>query len=193
MKRDQLWEAMLNGEETAFSKIYEQYAYRLLAYGSKITFDETIVKDAIQDVFVRLWNNRKTISSVSNVKVYLFKSLRNRLYKILELEKRYEQEIAEDKKPTVISCIEDAIILSELKKEQLLKLHHYLQKLPTHQREAIHLRFFQNLQITEIAALMDVNNQSVSNSIYRGLNTLRSKLLPAQMSTFSKKTKDSSK
>ena len=187
-KEDQLWKTMLDGDETAFSKIYQEYAYRLLAYGSKIAFDETIVKDAIQDVFVRLWKNRKTISAVSNVQVYLFKSLRNRLYKILELEKKYETALLDEKIQVGVLSIEDAMILSEFKKEQLLKLHHYLQKLPTHQREAIHLRFFQNLQITEIAALMEVNNQSVSNSIYRGLNTLRFKFRPTKLSTISKKT-----
>lgn len=187
-REDQLWKTMLDGDETAFSKIYQEYAYRLLAYGSKIAFDETIVKDAIQDVFVRLWKNRKTISAVSNVQVYLFKSLRNRLYKILELEKKYETALLDEKIQVGVLSIEDAMILSEFKKEQLLKLHHYLQKLPTHQREAIHLRFFQNLQITEIAALMEVNNQSVSNSIYRGLNTLRFKFRPTKLSTISKKT-----
>ena len=191
MKASQLWQSMLHGDESAFTQLYQSYSYRLLAYGSKIAFDENTVKDAIQDVFVRLWKNRNTISPVQNVRVYLFKSLRNRLYKMLELAHKYEKEVTEDMTSTTIPSIEDAIILSELKKEQFLKLHYYLQNLPTHQREAIHLRFFQNLKITEIADLMDINKQSVSNSIFRGLATLRSKFRSCQNLTLNKKVDNS--
>ena len=184
----QLWQSMLNGSEMAFSKIYQKYSPALFAYGSKISFDENIVKDAIQDVFIHLWNKRNTLPEVKNVRVYLLKSLRNRLFRILEKHGKFEKEITDDL--LITPSKEDSIILQELKKEQLLKLHFHLQNLHTRQREVIHLKFFQNLKTAEIAELLDINYQSVSNIIHRGLNTLKTKFQPSNFSFEKKKTRN---
>lgn len=181
-----LWQAMLKGSQSAFSQIYQFYSRPLTAYGSKISFDESIVQDAIQDVFVKLWNKRSTLPLVKNVRVYLLKSLRNRLFRILEKHGKFEKEISEDLGSTPSK--ETSIILQELKKEQLLKLHFHLQNLPTRQREVIHLKFFQNLKTSEIAELLDINYQSVSNIIHRGLLTLKAKFQPSQSSSDLKKS-----
>lgn len=184
----QLWQAMLKGSEVAFSQIYQLYSLPLLAYGSKISFDENVVKDAIQDIFVNLWNKHKHLPQVSNVRVYLFKSLRNRLFRILEKNGKFERKI--DYEMLTVPSKENAIILQELKKEQLLKLHFHLQNLPTRQREVIHLKFFQNLKTAEIAELLDINYQSVSNIIHRGLNTLKTKFQPSSLPSENKKTRN---
>ena len=176
LKTDQiasLWKSMIRGNSEAFSNIYKLHSRSLMAYGTKISRDESIVKDAMQDVFVNLWNKRKSLPEVSNVRVYLLKSLRHRLIRILEKNGQFIEEI--DEVIITVPSDEDSIILQELKKEQLLKLHYHLQNLPIRQREVIHLRFFQNLKSSEIAEMLQINSQSVSNIIYRGLNTLKSK------------------
>ena len=182
----QLWQAMLNGSEEAFSQIFKFYSHSLTTYGSKISFDESIVKDAIQDVFVHLWNKRATLPEVQNVRVYLLKSLRNRLFRILEKHGKLDHEIKDDL--IIKASPEETLILKELKKEQLLKLHFYLQNLPTRQREVLHLKYFQNLKTAEIAELLDINYQSVSNTIQRGLNTLKTKFQSFNPSIENKKT-----
>ena len=185
-KDTHLWQTMLSGNEVAFSKIYQKYYPSLYAYGSKISFDENIVKDAIQDVFIHLWNKRNTLPEVKNVRVYLLKSLRNRLFRILEKHGKIEKEVEDDL--IIVPSKENSIILQELKKEQLLKLHFHLQNLPTRQREVIHLKFFQNLKTAEIAELLNINYQSVSNIIHRGLNTLKTKFQTSNLSFENKKT-----
>jgi RNA polymerase sigma factor, sigma-70 family len=182
----QLWKTMLKGNETAFSQIYQLYSGPLQAYGSKIFFDESIVQDAIQDIFIHLWNKRSTLPIVNNVRVYLLKCLRNRLFRILEKQGKIQHEIEDNL--IGIPSQEDSIILKELKKEQLLKLHFHLQNLPIRQREVIHLKFFQNLNTKEIATLLSINYQSVSNTIHRGLNTLKTKFQASNLTFENKRT-----
>lgn len=182
-----LWEELLNSNHDAFKQLYQKYYHSLIAYGAKVYFDENIIKDAIQDVFINIWKKHKTLPQVQNVRLYLFKSLRNRLYSLLKSTKITEQEIEDSS--IVVESPEKLIILSELKKEQLFKLRFYLQHLPIHQREPIHLKFFQNLTIEEIAELMNIKKQSVSNNIHRGLNTLRTKFTHHKPTSLNKKFK----
>lgn len=174
-KDDALWVKFLAGEKRAFELIYRKYARILFAYGSKISFDNTIVKDAIQELFIHLWDKKDSLKSVQNVKVYLLKSLRNKLYRTLDKKEKFNNLDCIETKLSNPS-IQESIILEELKKEQLLKLHYHLQQLPTRQREVVHLKYFQNLKNPEIAELLDINYQSVANILHRGLNNLKVKL-----------------
>jgi RNA polymerase sigma factor (sigma-70 family) len=58
-----------------------------------------------------------------------------------------------------------------------------LEQLPERQREVIHLRYFQNLKNEEIADIINVNYQSVSNLLHRAVKNLKKQLI-AKRSTF---------
>ena len=64
---------------------------------------------------------------------------------------------------------EEVIIfqLNELKRQMLT--------LPTREREALHLRYYEDLSVPEIAEVMNVNRQSVSNFLQKALSKLRSR------------------
>ena len=74
-----IWNSFLKGEEDAFDKIYSFYYKNLYEYGMRKYNNEIIVQDAIQNLFVRLWANRKGLSKTTNIKYYLFSSLKNQM------------------------------------------------------------------------------------------------------------------
>ena len=168
-----LWQSIRKSNKSAYSQVYKKYVGSLRMYGAKLSFDQGVIKDAIQDVFIKIWDCRTTLPEVENVKLYLLKSLRNRLINLWKKEKTRKNNASYDAVDQI--SIESMIIMQELKKEQLVKLHFHLQNLPIRQREVIHLKYFQNLKTAEIAEMLNINSQSVSNSIYRGLNTLKFK------------------
>ena len=59
--------------------LYNLYVDDLFTYGCYLGFDGEIVKDAIHDVFVKLTMDDAQIKEITNIKFYLFKSLKNRL------------------------------------------------------------------------------------------------------------------
>ncbi len=168
-----LWKQLTKGDDRAFSQIYESNYQNLVTYGVKMGAEISVVKDAIQDIYINIWNKRGSLPQVNNIRFYLLKSLRNRVIRLSETDKKNQVNLVNQADHT--SSPEELLILSELKQEQLLKLRFYIQHLPLHQRETIHLRFFQNLKIAEIAELMGINKQSVSNNIHRGFLALRDK------------------
>ncbi len=170
----QLWQKLLNGEATALELIYQQNAALLTAYGYKLTQNKEIINDAIQDIFINLWQKKAQLPVVQNIKAYLLKSLRNRILRILE--SRSLTGNGEQPNEAIQDSFENRIILEELEQETLSRLHLCIQNLPTRQKEVINLRYFQNLKTEEIAEVLDINYQSVSNLLYKGIKALKKQI-----------------
>jgi len=170
-KEDQLWLSLQQGEEIAFETIYRNHANALFAYGLKITTQQEIVNDALQDVFIHIWQKREELPIVDNARAYLLKSLRNRIIRILESRNLNGNGIQPNQ--AIQESFEQQLILEELADERLSKMYHSIQHLPTRQKEVIHLKYFQNLSTEEIADLLSINYQSVSNLLYKGIQKMR--------------------
>ena len=79
-----LWKDMISGNKKSFEDLYKQYFQALINYGLRITKNENLIEDAVQELFISIWNNRTNLSEVNEVKFYLFRSLKNRILRQLE-------------------------------------------------------------------------------------------------------------
>jgi RNA polymerase sigma factor (sigma-70 family) len=174
-----LWSQFKNGDRKSFSLIYQQNIAALINYGLKIYDDTTILKDIIQDLFVELWNSRSNLADVDSIKFYLFKALR---FKLIRLERkqfastRLAATLREHTKETMDMSAEDKIIGEEAQENQTELLQNAIMSLSNRQKEAIQLRFYQGFTHEQIAELMQLNYQSVSNLLYTAILRIREKL-----------------
>ena len=149
-----------------------QYFSDLVAYGTKITGSDHLVKDQIQELFVRLWERRSFLGDVGNVKVYLLISLKNDLLQTKKVNSRKTPDLAIQNDLFAISS-GDFIIEKEQEKELAAKVASNLAKLTARQREVIYLRFYMNLDFPQLAEVLDMNIQSVRNLLFRTLEKIR--------------------
>ena len=77
--------------------------------------------------------------------------------------------------------IEHHLIREQTLRETATKFSDALNKLPKREKEIIYLRFYQNLEISEIVEVMEINSQSVYNLLHKALSHLRDPLLPKQV------------
>lgn len=169
-----LWFHYRTGDEKAFTELSRRYFRALVHYGLKFTPNRQIVEDAIQDILIRLWLNRNTIASVESVKFYLLKSFRHQLFKTLKKNTGHAELTGDFEHAYVeFTSMEDSFIQEESSRLFQDKVQDMLKHLTPRQREIIYLRFFQGLSTDEIAALMSINSQSVSNIIQRSFAKLR--------------------
>src|SRR5690554_2842036 len=76
---NQNWKNFLEkGDEFSFSIIYNKYVEELYAYGISLGFQKENCKDAIQDVFIKIFLDRNNISKIENKSGYIFRSYKNR-------------------------------------------------------------------------------------------------------------------
>src|SRR5690554_986695 len=67
------------GDESSFSIIYNDHVDDLFSYGLSLGFQPEICKDAIQDIFYKLYISKDNLHHVENITGYIFKSFKHRL------------------------------------------------------------------------------------------------------------------
>ena len=176
-----LWLQFKNGNKDAFAEIYRIHITSLIAYGTKLCADEDLLKDNIQDLFIELWNCRENLAEADCVKFYLFKALR---YKLIRAEKRRQSQTivssdssnAEGAYNRFEISVETKMIDKEMLDLQINTLRKAIAALSKRQQEVIQLKFYQGFSNEQIADLMQMNYQSVSNLVYTSLCRIKNNL-----------------
>lgn len=170
-----VWDKFKEGNEAALSKIYHSHIDALYNYGIKFNNNGDFVKDCIQELFYELINHRSSLGSTNNIKFYLLKSLRRKIArnsgKIIHL--RFENNESEEMKANQEPSAENMLIDEETNFEMEGKVKVLLQKLSKRQKEAIYLKFYQELGYDEISEVMSISYQSARTIIFKAIKTLR--------------------
>lgn len=170
-----LWNNLKNGDEKSFSILFEKYYGDLVNYGNSLSPYAEKVQDCVQDVFTDIWVYRNGLQNSVVVKAYLLSSVRKRIARLHERDRIFRKTTSTD---TIAFLLEfsvenDLIDDDYATKEKVVYLNKLLNELPARQKEALYLRYHQGLTVEQIADMLEVNYQSASNLLYRGLLTLR--------------------
>jgi RNA polymerase sigma factor (sigma-70 family) len=170
-----LWQRFKSGNDLAFSILYKRYVQRLFNYGMHATNNRELVLDCIQELFGRLWAGKNQLADVQAVNFYLFKSFRRLLLSRLAQQRKNALQFLQhdDGAFAMLSSFEDAIILQEATAQQAEGLKKAIGTLTKRQREVIFLRFFNELSYNDVAAVMEMNVESVYNIMNKAIESLR--------------------
>ncbi|MET6997102.1 RNA polymerase sigma factor [Chitinophaga defluvii] len=176
--QEELWQRFRHGSRDALAAIYWSNIDDLYNYGLHFCGDKERVKDCLQDLFQDLWQSREHLcETLQNIRYYLLSCLRRKLLRALQKERRWRKE--SDTIPFEFELTpphEYTIIQDEARKEQWQQLHLALSKLSRRQREAIYLRFFQNLSYQQVADIMSMRVDSVYNIISKAIGEMKKTL-----------------
>lgn len=181
----QLWKSFKGGDLKAYEQLFNLFYQDLYGYGLKLCSRTELVRDSIQSLFVTLWDRKEYLGEVRSVKAYLLASLRRKILKTLNLERKTESiDYLQDVPiPGVQMSIEESIILKELKDHQKQMLQDALENLPTRQKEILFLKYYNGMSYEEIEEILSINYQSIRNHIYRALERLRANLKDEETAT----------
>jgi len=170
------WVQLKAGSEFALSKLVKKYFNLLQNYAYKFNQDKDFVKDCVQEVFIEIWQRRERVSVPDSVKAYLLSSVRSKIFREISRQKIHKDDFEtnlENNDLILEESFEFSIIEKEEESELEKKIRTSLENLPERQREVVYLQYFQNLSREEIADIMNINAQSVSNLTQRAFKTLR--------------------
>jgi len=171
---ERLFKAIANNDLDALSYAYQRYYNGLYFYGLKCTYRVPLIEDSIHDLFLKLWDKRSDIKIKQAFKPYLFKMFRSIIVdRLNKLNKTGELQQPDELLAPSLS-VQDIIINREFESEQLRQLDLALKGLSSRQAEVIYLRFYEGLSYEQIAEAVDINYQSVRNSIYESVKFLKS-------------------
>ena len=167
------WKLFLEGDDQAYSWIYTHYIQVLYNYGLQITPDSEIVKDCIQDVFVKIYKAKKKLTVPQNPKVYLMIALKNNIYNTFNqerLQKNYAFSLYQTEEQLTVK---NEFIDQEARHEEMNNIKRMMKILTPRQREVIYYRFIEELSYDDICQIMGLNYQSAYNLLQRSLQKIR--------------------
>lgn len=174
---ESLWSDLRSGKKTALEAIYRNFIQDLFNFGMSLHADETLVKDAIQDIFIDLWNYRSNLCSEVNIKQYLFKSLSNRIHKELGKTARRSSIHWQTDHQIYIDSTEDELIQYQLDSEISSKMELALANLPIRQKEVLQYLYFEKLSYEDTSKLLDINIRSTYTLAWKAINALKKAIL----------------
>jgi RNA polymerase sigma factor (sigma-70 family) len=158
-----------------FTTLYDKHIDNLFAFGSRFSSDREMIKDCIQDVFVKLYTKKESLDSVENIDSYLYASLRNRINDEYRRNVRLcDKEINDVNMKKIAEA--DAFVLERQERQQILSasIEQFFEKLSPRQQQIINLYYIEQRKYDDICQIMGINYQSVRNLMHRSIMRLRS-------------------
>lgn len=150
------------GNENAFGQLFKTYDNQLNGYVSGITRSEWLTQEIVQDVFLKIWITRSSVTKIDSFKAYLFTTARNHTYDCLRQinrEKRREKEWVDMALNHASDDLEEAAITSA--REQIDEA---IELLPPQQKKIYALRRGGMKQM-EIAGALNISIGTVKKHI----------------------------
>lgn len=180
-----LWQEVCQGNKRSFEAFYNAYARTLYDYGLKFTAKTTLIEDAIQELFIRIFESNGSLNPKGNVVSYLYKSFRNNLFRMMARENKYSSNEPEKYSFDVTFSIEHKIMASEEDLYWKKQLVQGISKLSSRQKEIIFLRYTEGLNYNEISKILNLEIESCRNANCKAIRVLRSEFEAAALVLFS--------
>jgi RNA polymerase sigma-70 factor, ECF subfamily len=156
------------GDATAFAEIVREHQSMVFSLAFHFLHDRGHAEDVAQDVFLRLYQNMASIKSGKHLVFWLRKvTCRRSVDKIRRSPKHVAASLDDVAEPVAESRDADPL-LSE-------KLRRLVVSLPEDSRAVIILRYQEELELAEIAEILDLPLNTVKSRLQRSLEVLREK------------------
>ena len=155
------------------SRYDDQYAYKDLftsLYGYLVNFARTLIREKeaaeeiVSDVFIKVWEKRKELKKIDNLKVYLYVGTRNTALNYLERQKRSATDPLDDRSDhfTSIYLDPEQLLISA---EMLALIQNAIDQLPSQCRIIFKLIKEDGLKYREVAEVLNISVKTVENQL----------------------------
>ena len=162
------------GDRKAFTQLYKDHLNNVFNYIFLFTKSKEETEELIQDVFVKIWENREKLPDVQLFKSYLFKMAKNKLIDQVRHEQIKYRVFAEVKRTKV--AFEDITADQSAYKEYYLIVQQAIEKLPTRRKFIFKLSTENGLSHDEIAARLNISKSAVKKQLYNASDFVRNYL-----------------
>lgn len=160
------------GNEEAFTVIYERYHKLLYVLAYKYLKSSFAAEDAVQQVFLKLWESRKLLMVNVNLRNYLYTMLKNHVLNEIRnnssaIEKNYEMVQSSPE-------YEDELLAKIEEKDMMAHFYQAIDHLPEQKKQVCLYKLKGNLSNQEIAEQMNISIPTVKTHYAQAIKMLRS-------------------
>ena len=163
--------SLRKGSLTAFESLFESYSQKLYRFSYSYLKSETEAEDVVQEVFLKLWENRSGLKTGTSFQSYLFTIAYNSIRKSFNkkaLKEKFTSEIF-----TSLSLENPSLETNPDFETLLLKLDRLIDQMPIRRKEIFLKRKKEGKAVKDIAKEMDISPKTVENQITEAMNYLK--------------------
>ena len=171
---DMLLSRLQNGDEKAFTAIYERYNKMLYVLAYKYLKDTFLAEDIVQQVFLKLWESRSLFVGSVHLRNYLYTMTKNLVLNEIQdnfsdMEKNYAViQNAPEFEDKLQSALEE--------KDLFQHFYKILAELPEQKRKVCLLKIRDNLSNQEVADKLHISVPTVKSHYSQAIKLLRDKM-----------------
>lgn len=161
------------GDEAAFRHLYDTYRKRLYSYLLKITESKETAEDAIQEIFLKVWQKKEKLPEIENINAYLHRMAHNFAYQgftKLAKETLVLEQLKAESRHEVMAGHE------LIAKEVAAYIQSVVDRLTPQQRNVYLLSREEGLKQEEIAERLDISLMAVKKHMVNALQFLREEI-----------------
>ena len=156
---------LANGDEQELKRLYRFFFPHCLSFALNYVPDEEVCRDIVQDVFIAYWERRADFSDAVSLKVFLYRSIRNRCYNALRQMRLHEAVPLDEDADSLFS--EDELERNVIREEVGMMVHQAVSRLTPQARKVLML------------SLQGKTNREIAEALELSLNTVKSHKLSA--------------
>ena len=170
-EENSLVQQMIRGDNWAFSIIFKTYYVDLVMFAGTFVRDRQAAEEIVQDVFIRLWENRENFYITSSLRSFLLKSVQNKCLDAIRHLKVVDgyQERLQNHPLLLENDTENYVLYSELEDD----LKKALEKLPEDISKIFLMNRFEGLTYPEIASQLNLSVRMVETRMGKALAMLK--------------------
>jgi RNA polymerase sigma-70 factor, ECF subfamily len=161
------------GDQDAFASLIKQFGDVAWRTAWVLTGSNTLAEDAVQEAWLEAWQNLHRYDNTRPFRPWLLAIVAHRAHRLTRRLYRHADVTAIDE--ILLPAIDD-VAEQYLHEEFDLEIRQAIATLPREQREIVDLRYFAELDLAEIADVLNIPVGTVKSRLHRALQLLRSRL-----------------
>lgn len=155
-------------DTAAFSDLYRYFFPGLVSFAHSIIKDRHFSEQSVENVFVRLWQNRKVLLTIKNISHYLYVSVKHESLNFVSRQKKIQfEELGDDFLITYANA--ESLKIGN---ENLMKIGFAINSLPPRCKLIFRLVKEERLKHSEVAQLLEISIKTVETQLSIALNKI---------------------
>lgn len=169
------------GDETSFALLLEKHRKPVINFLYRMVQNQSVAEELAQDVFLRVYRSRESYEPTAKFTTWLFRitthlalnHVRDRRKD--KLHDSIDQKV-EEGTPPQLADREANVEQQMLRQARLGEIKAAVEELPEKQRGAVLMHKYQEMDYSQIAAVLGISESAVKSLLFRAYESLRSRL-----------------
>jgi RNA polymerase sigma-70 factor (family 1) len=157
--------------EMLFAELFREHEQRLYTLALRLTKSDAVAKDIIQEVFLKLWENRDSIHAIQNMEAWLYRLTENRIIDFLRktaADSRLREAIWKQ-----LQQIADEPVQYVAAKEYTEIIQKAIDQLPPQRKLIYRLNKENGMNYQQIADQLSISRHTVKNQLFNAVQSVR--------------------